>query len=172
MIKINKKGVKNKNMKINKKNLILLLIVVLVIFFVVMNRKGKDTNENVVENNDTNFTDQEGETQFYEELEDGTKVNTSEKLKETKILNGLEIKNIQLTNKNNQSMLLAEIENKTGKETQEILINVIFSDKEGNQIGKIGGMIAPLKDGEKTKLSSSSMKDYSNAYNFEIKIKE
>ena len=176
MIQINKKGVKNKNMKINKKNLILLLIVVLVIiimiFFVVMNRKGKDTNENVVENNDTNFTDQEGETQFYEELEDGTKVNTSEKLKETKILNGLEIKNIQLTNKNNQSMLLAEIENKTGKETQEILINVIFSDKEGNQIGKIGGMIAPLKDGEKTKLSSSSMKDYSNAYNFEIKIKE
>ena len=165
MIKINKKGVKNKNMKTSKKNLILLLIVVvlviiIMIFFVVMNRKGKDTNENVVENNDTNFTDQEGETQFYEELE------------ETKILNGLEIKNIQLTNKNNQSMLLAEIENKTGKETQEILINVIFSDKEGNQIGKIGGMIAPLKDGEKTKLSSSSMKDYSNAYNFEIKIKE
>ena len=152
-------------MKTSKKNLILLLIVVvlviiIMIFFVVMNRKGKDTNENVVENNDTNFTDQEG------------KVNTSEKLKETKILNGLEIKNIQLTNKNNQSMLLAEIENKTGKETQEILINVIFSDKEGNQIGKIGGMIAPLKDGEKTKLSSSSMKDYSNAYNFEIKIKE
>ena len=103
-------------MKTSKKNLILLLIVVvlviiIMIFFVVMNRKGKDTNENVVENNDTNFTDQEGETQFYEELEDGTKVNTSEKLKETKILNGLEIKNIQLTNKNNQSMLLAEIEN-------------------------------------------------------------
>ena len=69
-------------------------------------------------------------------------------------------------------MLLAEVENKTGKETQETLINVIFSDKEGNQIGKIGGIIGPIKDGEKIKLNINSMKDYSNAYNFEIKIKE
>mgnify|MGYP001032292284 CR=1 FL=1 len=94
MIKIDKKGVENKNMKTSKKNLILLLIVILVIiimiFFVVMSRKGKNTNENVVGNNETNVIDQEGKMQFYEELEDGTKINTSEKLKETKTLNGLE----------------------------------------------------------------------------------
>lgn len=157
-------------MKKNEKKRILilaiLLVIALIIFFIMTRRKENNTNEN----DTTNVT--ENQQQFYEELEDGTKLNTSTKLKEAKNVEGLEIRNIQLTNKDNQTILLAEVENKSRQEDKETLIDVTILDKESNEIGTIGGMIAPLKKGEKTQLNISAMIDYANAYDFQVKIRE
>ena len=155
-------------MKTKKKKWILVLLIMLVIagiiFFMM---KGKQEKE-FKQNRESNITQRE-EEKNYEELEDGIKLNTSPALRETKIVNGLEIRNIQISSKNNQSVLLAEIENKMGKETKETLIDVIVLDKQGKEIGKMSGMIAPLKQGEKMQLNISSMHDYTDAYDFEIR---
>lgn len=158
-------------MKKNEKKRILILVVILaiafIIFFAMISKKDDNTNENDITNVEDN------QQQFYEELEDGTKLNTSTKLKETKNVEGLEIRNIQLTNKDNQTVLLAEVENKSRKEEdKEIIIDVTILDKQSKEIGTIGGMIAPLKKGEKTQLNISAMMDYANAYDFQVKIRE
>lgn len=156
-------------MKTNEKKWILILAVILVIaiivFFVMRLGKGKNTEQNGATNGAGNTE------QFYEELDDGTKLNVSTKLNQTKTVNGLEIGNIQLTNKDNQTVLLAEVENKSGKAIEETLIDVTLIDKDGNELGTIGGMIAPLKEGGKTQLNISAMQDYAEAYDFQVTVR-
>lgn len=153
-------------MKANEKKLIIILVIIiaiaLIIFFVRKGKKDEIPNQSMGQNT---------QQQFYQELEDGTKLNKSTKLNETKTVNGLEIGNIQLTNKENQTVLLAEIENKSGKDIKETTIDITLLDQEGNQLGTIGGMIAPLKVGEKTQLNISAMRDYSNSYDFKVTVK-
>lgn len=154
-------------MKVNEKKWILILtailVIALVIFFAIRIGKGKNPNVG------TNVG--EKEEQYYEELEDGTKLNTSTKLNATKNVNGLEVRDIQLTNKDNQTVLLAEVENKSGKAIEETIIDITIIDKDGKELGTIGGMIAPLKEGEKTQLNISAMQDYVEAYDFQITVK-
>ena len=49
--------------------------------------------------------------EFVDVLEDGTKLNNSTKLAETKTFNGMEISQFQLTEKDNVSILLGTITN-------------------------------------------------------------
>ena len=161
-------------MKRNEKKLIsillIILAIVLIIFFVI---KGKNTKKdsNIGNNNTTNVQINTQQEEFVQELEDGTKLNISSKLSETKTINDLEIGDIQLTNKGNQTILLANVENKSGKETKQLLIDIVLLDKKGNRLGKLGGIIPPLKNEEKTQLNISSLQDYSNAYDFQVTIK-
>ena len=64
---------------------------------------GKEQQEVKVEN-------------YVEVLNDGTKLNKSNKLSETKKLDGMEITAIQLTNRNGVSRILATVTNKTNEE--------------------------------------------------------
>ena len=157
-------------MKTNEKKWIIILAVILVIaiivFLVLRIGKGKNDNQK------SGTSGAGNPEQYYEELEDGTKLNISTKLNQTKTVDGLEIGKIQLTNKDNQTVLLAEVENKSGKVTEETLIDVTIIDKDGKELGTIGGMIAPLKEGEKTQLNISAMQDYTDAYDFKFTIKK
>ena len=51
--------------------------------------------------------------EYVEVLDDGTKVNTSEKLSETKTYNGLEFTNIKFTNASSATNLSADVKNTT-----------------------------------------------------------
>ena len=152
-------------MKKNEKKWVLILVaitVILVIVLIVRNVNKKDkTIEQVGE---TNTNTQE----FVQKLQDGTKLNTSTKLKETKKLDNLEIGNIQLTNQNGQSVLLADVKNNGTTKTSVILLDIILLDKEGIQIATIPGIISPLEAGATTQLNTSVQQDYSNAYDFSI----
>lgn len=158
-----------RQMRKQEKIIILILIGIIIIalgvLFLRKNNEEKRTNKG------GEMSSPIQEEQFYQELEDGIKLNTSTKLKETKTVNGLQIRNIQLTNQNNQTVLLAEVENTTGNETGETVIDVTILNKEGKELGTIGGMIAPLKAGEKTQLNISAMKDYVNASDFRVTVK-
>ena len=106
--------------------------------------------------------------EFRQILEDGTKINTSEELKTTKNIDGLEITNIQLIEKNGETILTAEVKNTTDKETEIMGINIIVLDKEGKEIGKIPGVISSLGAGETKQLNIGITEDYSDAYNFKV----
>ena len=147
-------------MKPKEKRMILILLVILVIAIIIFavnkNKKDENTEENkVVE-------------EFVQVLEDGTRLNTSTKLNEMKKFEGLEFGNIQLTNSNGQSVLLADVKNTTQAETGLMLVNVTLIDKNGNELGTVGGIISPLKPGESKQFNTSMTIDYANAYDFKV----
>ena len=143
--------------------LILITIVVFVIFIIVKN--NKDHTEN------TNDIVQENKEEYVQVLEDGTKLNTSTKLNETKIVDGLEIGNIQLSTTNGETTLLADVKNNTKKDINIIAIDIILYNKEGEEIVKFPGVIGNLKVGGTVKLESSTTLDFANAYDFKVVIK-
>ncbi len=104
-------------------------------------------------------------------LIDGTKVNTSEMLKKTKYVNELEITNIQLTNQEGITVLLADVKNGTNADTKTIGVEVKLLDKEGKILDTVQGLIPALKSGASTQLNIGVGADYANAYDFEIVAK-
>lgn len=121
-------------------------------------QKGEDSAENdVVE-------------EFVSKSDDNTKTNTSDSLKKDKTYKGIKISNIQLTSKDNETQLLADAENVSGKDISDYTnIDIVLKDKDGNEMGVIPGLVSPLKAGEKTQLNASITVDYANAYDFEIR---
>lgn len=152
-------------MKKNEKKMIIILLIVLVIAIIIfVVNKNKNKNENIQEENNT-------VEEFVQVLEDGTKLNTSTKLNEAKEINGLKFENVQLTEQNGQSVLLADVTNNSGKTTDLTLVDVILLDKNGNEIVKVAGIISPLQPGAQTQFNTSMTLDYANAYDFKIVIK-
>ena len=106
--------------------------------------------------------------EFVQVLEDGTKLNISEKLKETKSIDGVEITDIQLVKQNGHTKLLANATNTTQVEKDTIGVNIIVMNKEKKEIGRIPGAISPLKAGETKQLNINTQDDYANAYDFKV----
>ena len=146
--------------------IILIAIIALSIFFITRG-KGKQEENKVVPNTENKVQAEE----YVQVLENGTKLNTSTKLNETKTVGPYKIEDIQLTNKNGQTVLLANVTNVSNKETKLQLIDVVILDKKGNELGTVGGIIAPLKAGKSTQLNTGMSLDYSNAYDFKIVLK-
>ena len=149
-------------MKKEEKRMICILLIILVVTIVGLtmwrNSKNKEQqNEEEVQ-----------EEKYVQVLEDGTRLNISEKLKETKTIEGIEINNIQLTEQGGQTMLLAQATNKNTVDSPVMGINIIVVDKEGKEVGKIQGVVSPLKAGETKQLNINTQDDYANAYDFSI----
>lgn len=138
-----------------QKNIKLLIVVVVVVIAIIAIVVAVSSPKNEKE-------------EYVEELEDGTKVNTSEKLAETKTYNGLEFTNIKLSNSSSVTNLYAEVKNTTSNDMSEQLIDINILDKEGNIITTFGGTIAALKAGETTTLNAGIVSNYANAYDIEI----
>ena len=140
--------------------LILIVVAIAIILTLVIISNRKEIHNEVEENKVVE--------EFVQVLKDGTKLNTSTKLKETKKLDNLEIGNIQLTNKNGQSVLLADVKNTGSMETQVMLINIVLLDENGTEIATVPGIISPLKVGESTQLNTSMQQDYTGIYDFRV----
>ncbi len=123
---------------------------------------------NIKKNRTDNTLEQQQLGEFVSLMEDGTKENISEKLKEIKVLEGLEITEISLTEKDNVSQISAKVENSTENSVEGMEVTVVFSDKEGNTITEISAYITDLEPGESTMLYSSVVADVSNAYDVNI----
>lgn len=99
-----------------------------------INKKGNVSNTNGSGEQQVNAVVEE----FVATTEDDTKMNTSSNLKEEKDYKGLKISNIQLTTKNNDTVLLADVENISGKDISTFVqFDVTFTDKEGKELGTI-----------------------------------
>ena len=137
----------------------------IIIAILVKTRNGKtETVEDTVEN--------EVVEEFVDVLEDGTKLNTSSKLSETKTFGNYEVSNIQLTEQNGQSLILADVKNIGATKADVVLIDITLLDKEGNEITTIGGIIGDVEPGQTVQLNASATTDFANAYDFSIKVTE
>ena len=153
-------------MKKKEKRMILILLVVLVIaivaFIISKNaNKGNKGTENKTEEN-TAVED------FVQVLEDGTKLNKSSKLQETKTIDGMEVSDFQLTSNGNVTILLGTITNKSNEVKGDYPVSIKILDEKGNEIITVGGYIGELQPGKSTQLNCSATFDYANAYDFEI----
>lgn len=154
----------------DKKNWIALIIVVVLIsiILIVVLVRGEDnkTQEPMEE------IRQEEEEKYLIELEDGTKVNTSEELKNVKAYGNLRIGNIQFTEQNGRSKLTAEVKN-TGNTTHEAEIVKIKIKGENNEIiTEIKPVIGEIEPGETIKLSATITAEVANAKDIEIESME
>lgn len=157
-------------MKKKEKRMILILLVVLVIaivaFIISKNaNKGNKGTENKTEENTA-------VEEFVQVLEDGTKLNTSEQLSKTKQVGAYKFENMQLTEQNGQTVLLADVTNTSSSATDLQLVDVTLLDKEGKEIITVGGIISPLQPGAKTQFNTSMTLDYANTYDFKIELKK
>ena len=160
-----KKGQKG-NMGKNEKWMIAILaiitVVVIIVAVVIKNNK-KDENK-VAEGNTT----QQPKEEFVSVLDDGTRLNTSDKLHETKTVDGLEITNFQLTEKDNVTLLLGTVTNTSDTKKGGYPVDVKIVDRQGNEIITIVAFIGSLEPGQSTQFNTSATFDYANAYDFSI----
>ena len=154
-------------MKKNETIIIAVLIIITIILGIVLIvRNTSKPKEPTVPQSNTQVSNQIGE-EFVQDV-NGNKVNISTKLKEKKKLDNLEIGNIQLSNQNGQTVLIADVTN-TGTTTSEILlIDVTLVDKNGTTIVTIPGIVSPIPAGGTSQLSLGASADYANAYDFRV----
>lgn len=138
-----------------------LLIVAVVILMVVNNNKKKDVGqvENKVEVNEEKYTTK---------LEDGTKINTSKEFNNSKRYKSLEIGNIQYTERDNMSVLLADVRNTGNTEHKAEIVKLTILGENGEVITEIKPVIGDVKPGETIKLNASITADVTNAKDFKI----
>ena len=156
-------------MKKQEKRMILILLAVLaiVIIALVINKNAKKENkENKAETANNTVAEE-----FVQVLEDGTKLNTSERLNKTKQVGAYKFENMQLTEQGSQTVLLADVTNTSSSATNMQLLDVTLLDKNGKEIVTIGGIISPLQPGAKTQFNTSMTLDYANTYDFKITLK-
>ena len=163
----------------NKKYLIGILIVILIIvcIFIFINiNKGNEENNfnnaNTTQTDNSNSLSEENTNNINEEfvqtLDNGVRVNTSDKLHETKSIDGLEISDFTLTQRDNTTLLLGTIKNVSSSTKGGYPIDIKVIDKDNQELITISGYINELAPGETSQLNVSTTLDYVNAYDFEI----
>lgn len=151
----------------NKKNrrlLILIVLVIIIILAIVIIR-------NVLKENEENEQSQSGvtaETQYTTLYSDGSKMNTSSKLKEEKKYQNITISDIQLTTVNGLNTLIANVTNNGSTDIAETDMSFTFLDNQGNTIAIVPVTLPATKAGETKQLSAATTQDIINAYDFTI----
>ena len=132
------------------------MIIIIVAVIVNINKKNKhETTEN-------------DENSYVEEIADGIKINKSTKLNESKLVNGLLISNIQLTESDGMTTLLADVTNKTEQKTSFKKLRIILLDENENEISSMIAFLNNINAGETTQLNVSTTSNYINAYDFKV----
>ena len=157
-------------MNSNEKRWIILLVAVVIIaiiFFVVI------TNINNGDEGQNNVTQQQSvqggnNEQFTTELDDGTKVNTSETFTQTKTYNNLEISNIQFTEKDGQSTFLADVKNNGTTTHEPEIVNITLLDENGNTVAELKPAIERIETGQTAQINSMISADVTNVKDFRV----
>ena len=165
-------------MKKKEKKMLLLLVVVAIIIIVALTKiagkKNTSDKNNANSGNNGGSTSEVADVQageFEQILDDGSKMNTSNKLAETKKFGNYEVSNIQLTERDGQSLILADVKNVGESKADITLIDITLTDKDGNEITTIGGIIGDVEAGETVQLNASATTDFANAYDISFQVK-
>ena len=148
---------------------VILLILVIILTMVLLNKRKENNEESIKVVGEQEVI--EGE-KYTEKLEDGTKINTSTEFNSTKIYNDLEISNIQFTEKDGMSVLLADVKNTSNKKHEIEIVTITIIGENEEEISKIKPVIGEIEPGETIKLNASITADVTNAKDFRIENRE
>ena len=139
-----------------------ILIIVIVLIIALLTNKKMDNGEQSTE---SQASEQE---KYTTQLEDGTKINTSEEFNNTKMYGDLEISNIQYTEKDGMSVLLADVKNNGTTTHEEEIVKITILGENEEIIEEIKPVIGKIGPGESIKLNASITADVANAKDFKI----
>ena len=142
---------------------VILLIITAIIIVVRINSREEEKS-----NNNENTLEEVQTEEFVIQEEDGIRVNTSEKIKEEKEIDGLKITEINIEEKDNETIFTANVTNTTNETKGDYAVNIIAKDKNGNEIKTIGGYINAVEAGGKTVLRIKTSYDFANTYDIDI----
>ena len=149
----------------NEKRWIILLVAVVIIAIALIIGISRSGNREEIQEGAEQVVNEE---KYTTELTDGTKINTSEEFNNVKTYKDLEISNIQYTEKNGMSVLLADVTNK-GNTTHEVeIVKITILGENGEEITQIKPAIGKIEPGETIKLNASITADVANAKDFKI----
>ncbi len=147
-----------KNKKVWIFVLVIIVLIILLLIKVNSNKGGNIIDEQKIARDE----------EFVEVKSDGTKINTSNKLAETKMIDGLEVSNIRLTEKNNTSRILATVKNTSGVQKGGYAVKIVLLNKQGQTIKEIEAYIDKVASGDTVTLNTAATVDFANAYDFTI----
>ena len=151
-------------MKKQEKRMLLILVIVSVLIITIIWFATRNK-----ENNNVGGTTENVEQGEFTKVEaNGTIVNTSEKLKQTKENLGFSITNINFMKKGNETILTARVTNNTGEAQGDFLGQIVLLDKRGNETGRIPAMITETENGEAIDIETTITESYANAYDFRL----
>ncbi len=165
-------------MKKSEKRMILILVIIAVIaiaVFVIVRREdasGMQQNAGGQTSQSGQMGEANKDSDLVEKLKDGTKLNISDKLSETKTFGNYEVSNIQLTEKNGESLILADVKNIGSTKMEMKFADIKLVDKEGNEITTLQAVIGEVEPGATVQLQVSATTDFSDAYDFSIVVNE
>ena len=151
----------------NEKRLIILLMAVVVVVIVLIiglnSNKGKNSGE-IGKTEETQVNEEE----YVTELADGTKLNTSEEFNNSKKFGNLTISNVQYTERNGQTVLLADVTNNGSRRHEIEIVKITILGEKNEVITEIKPVIDNIEPGETIKLNASISADVANAKDFRI----
>lgn len=143
--------------------IIMLIVVGIVLITNINSKKDNENGTQQVENEEKTNKDE-----YVSEGEGGIRVNISKKIKEEKEIDGLKITDMEITEVDNVSTIVANVKNETKEDKGEYAIEIKLVDKERKEITRIAGYIGKIKAGESMALTTSATYDFANAYDCEI----
>ena len=150
-----------------KKSEIRMIIIILIVGLIIVGVVAL-TGKNKKENGETSKV----EESYAEVLEDGTRINKSENAKKVKEIEGLEISNLQVTEKDNVTVMLGTVTNKSNETKEDITLKIKILDKEGKEITTVRNYIGKIEPGKSTQLNTSTTFDYVEMYDYEVTIEK
>ena len=137
------------------------MLAIVIILLIVKSTKGDEQESQPIQNTVQNEA-------YVERQEDGTSLNVSNKIKETKKLGDLEFSNIRLTSKNGESYLTATVKNTSSVKTGDEFITITVLDENGNTLTSVYAYLGTIDAGQETTLSTKTSSDFANAYDFTV----
>ena len=156
--------------------IVLLILVFLLCFFVLKKHDNKPVEviDDYIENQSNQNQEEKNQRKYPEEEvvrveENGQKVNISKYIQNAKFnIDGLEIKNIRLTEFVGKTVIKAEAFNGTSKEVGDVALKITLIDGMGNTLVEVVGYIGNVLPGQTSNLSAETTLDYSDAYDIKI----
>lgn len=114
----------NKKMRKSEKRLILIVVLIAVVLIGIL-----AVVRNVVNKPSEEQGEQQPEEKYVEVSEIGERINNSEKIKETKYVDDLEVTNIEISQKDGISILKATVKNNTSEEKGDYPVTINILDE-------------------------------------------
>lgn len=144
--------------------LTIIAILILAVILIARNNNAKKSAQNEQSSEENTV-----EEKYVQVLNDGTKLNDSEKLNKDRSFEGqsdIELSNIQLTSKDGITNLLCDVKNNSSTPLKLQEVYVILRDENGNEIDRIPSILEDIQPGETKQFSTFVTADYANAYDF------
>lgn len=143
--------------------LVAVIVMLIIILAIVFSRRGESQNEV------TQGEREENEEIYVTELEDGTKLNTSEDFNNEKKYGNLVISNMQYTEQNGMTVMLADVTNEGSTVHEPEIVTITIYGENNEVITELHPAIGKIEPGETIKINATSTADVANARDYEIR---